>query len=348
MTSPEHLDGLLTELGLEEAATFTAVHGGDKDAVIRLFGGDPEQARPTELEELREHYDGDLILVSRSGPAVVVVESNGYEGSREEVLRPLSGMGRTASAFWNINLVSRLSLAEDGLVSSALDMNAPEEVYGAHPDAWQPLLMGLTLGFPDWGSGLAAVERATGARFDTPWVQGPHRAVKIEPVPDHLLPQGLADSPLLKREPFVGYLADLAPALGRMGRHALDLALAHLDLSEHPLALAALAADGLDAAARARLRDELAATHHTYLSHAHTRAEEDDAFVPAWESPSQLSFRRAAVFGVLADCVAADLPVGRLPDIVSDLATVVVGGDERVQEFRMVEHLHTAARRGLR
>ncbi len=257
-------------------------------------------------------------------------------------------MGRTASAFWNINGVSRLSLAEDGLVSSALDMNQPEEAYGARPDAWQPLLAGLTLGFPGWGAGLRAVELATGARFDAAWAQGPHRAVKIESVPAHLLPQGLADSPLLKREPFVSYLADLGPALGRMRRHALELALAHLDLREHPLALAALAATGLEAAARTRLRDELTATHDRYLSHAHARAEEDDDFVPAWRSPSQLSFRRAAVFGVLAECVAADLPVGCLPDIVSDLVAVVVNDGERSQEFRMVEYLHAAALRSLR
>ncbi|MFI8933288.1 hypothetical protein ACIG3E_37175 [Streptomyces sp. NPDC053474] len=207
---------------------------------------------------------------------------------------------------------------------------------------------GLTLGFPGWGAGLRAVELATGARFDAAWVQGPHRAVRIEPVPDHLLPQGLIDSPLLKRQPFAGYRADLGPSLGRMRRHAFDLALAHLDLREHPLALAALEVDGLEAATRVRLRDGLAATRDTYLSHAHARAEADDDFVPAWESPSQLSFRRAAVFSVLAECVAADLPAGCLPDIVSDLATVVVGDSARVQEFRRVEHVHPAALRGLR
>lgn len=57
---------------------FTAVRGGDEDAMIRLFGGDPERARPMNLEKLRDHYDKDQILVSGSGPAVVAVENNAH------------------------------------------------------------------------------------------------------------------------------------------------------------------------------------------------------------------------------------------------------------------------------
>ncbi|MFI7344020.1 DUF6461 domain-containing protein [Streptomyces sp. NPDC050085] len=350
MTSPQHLDGLLTDLGLAEAATFTAVRGADEDAVIRLFGGDLGQASPMYLEELREHYDGDLILVSRSGPAVVVVENNNYQGAREEVLRPLSRLGRSASAFWNVNAVSQLSLAEDGLVLSMLDMVMPEDAFGARPEAWQPLLEGLAFGVGSgWGEGLAAVERATGARFDSAWVRGPHRAVAITPVPQYLLGQGLIDSPLLKREPFVSYLADLGPALvGQMRRHALDLALAHADLRAHPLALAALAADEILAAARERLRDDLTVAHEMALSQSHAlRADEDDDFAPEWERPSHLAYRQAIVFGVLAQCVAAHLPTTTdgLPDILSSLVMAMTGDSERVEEFWMVDHLHNAAGR---
>ncbi len=88
------------------AATFTAVHGADEDAAIRLFGGDPERARPREIENLCIQDYGERTLPFRSGSADVVVEDNGYQGSREEVLRPLSRLGRTASAFWNVNAVS--------------------------------------------------------------------------------------------------------------------------------------------------------------------------------------------------------------------------------------------------
>ncbi len=332
------------------AATFTAVRGSDEDAVIRLFGDEPGRARTMDLEDLREHYDGDLILVSRSGPAVVVVECNGYQGSREEVLRPLSRLGRAASAFWNVNAVSRLSLAEDGLVSAVLDMVVPENVFGARPDAWRSLLEGLSFGVgAGWGEGLAAVERATGARFDDAWVRGLHRVVEIAPVPQYLLGQGLVDSPLLKREPFVGYLADLGPALlGRMRCHALDLALAHAGLREHPLAVAALAADEVPAAAREQLRDALTAAHDVTLAQARAlRAGEADDFEPEWERPSHLAFRQAIVFCVLARCVAAHLhsTTGCLPDILSSLVTAMTGDSERVKEFWMVDHLHGAVQR---
>ncbi|MGW7079763.1 DUF6461 domain-containing protein [Streptomyces sp. NPDC054866] len=350
MTSPQHLQGLLADLGLEQAATFTAVHGGDEDAVIRLFGGNPEQWRPLRLEELREHYESDLILVSRSGPAVIVVENNNYQGSREEVLRPLSRHGRTASAFWNVNAVSQLSLAEDGLISSAFEMITPEDTFGARPDAWQPLLEGLNLDDDHlWGTGLAAVERATGARFDNSWVHGPHRAVEITRVPQYLLGQGLIDSPLLKREPFISYLAGLGPSLLKpMRHHALDLALAHAHLREHPLAVAALTAATLPADARVRLREDLTAAHDQVLPQARALlSSEPGDFEPEWERPSHLAFRQAIVFGVLAQCVAAHLPTQAdgLPDILSSLVTAMTGDGARVEEFWMVKHLHDAARR---
>ncbi|MFI8933996.1 DUF6461 domain-containing protein [Streptomyces sp. NPDC053474] len=350
MTSPQHLDGLLTHLGLAEAATFTAVRGGDEDAVVRLFGGDPEQARPMRLEDLRNHYVTNLILVSRSGPTVVVVENNGYQGSREEVLRPLSRLGRTASAYWNVNAVSRLSLAEDGLIQSVLDMVVPEDPFGARPDAWDPLLEGLDLADGHgWGEGLTAVERATGVRFDDAWVRGPHRVVEITPVPEYLLGQGLIDSPLLKREPFASYLAELGPGLlGPMRRHALDLALAHADLRHHPLASAALTAHTIPAAARQRLRDELTAAHDQALPQARALLiGEPKEFEPEWERPSHRLFRQAIVFGVLARCVAAHLPApaDRLPDVLSSLTTAMTGDGERVEEFWMLAHLHDAARR---
>ncbi|MFG3253408.1 DUF6461 domain-containing protein [Streptomyces sp. NPDC048172] len=344
MTSPERLDGLLTGWGLQVTATITAVHSGDEDAVIRHFGGDPGTARPMPLEELSEHYDRDLVLISRSGPAVVVVENNGYQGSREEVLRPLSRLGRTASAFWNVNAVSRLSLAEDGLISSALDMVVlDEEPFGARPDAWEPLLEGLDFEIDErWGVGLAAVERATGARFDDAWARGPHRAVEIRPVPEYVLGQGSADSPLLQREPFVGYLADLDSAPGpalleRMRHHALDLALAHAELREHPLASAALTHP---VAGPERLRGELGAARDTALARSRAlRAGEATDFEPEWERPSHLAFRQAVVLSVLADYVAGD------SDVVSALINAMTGDGERTQEFWMVHQLHHAATR---
>ncbi|WP_125264437.1 DUF6461 domain-containing protein [Streptomyces alboflavus] len=353
MTSPQQLDELLTGLGLDVAATFTAVHGADEDAVIGLFGGDPEHARPMKLTDLRDQDRGDRILVSRSGTAVVVVEDNGFQGSREEVLRPLSRLGRTASAYWNVNAVSRLSLAEDGLIASAFEMILPEEPeyrFGVRPHAWDPLLEGLNLDDDTdclWGTGLAAVERASGAQFDEAWAHGPHRTVPITPVPEYLLGQGHINSPLLNREPFISYLAGLEPAMvERMRRHGLDLALEHAGLRDHPLALAALTAHTLPVTAREQLRDDLTAAHDQALPKSHTlRAAEPEDFEPEWERPSHLLFRQALLFEALSWCVAAHLPTpaDRLPDILNFLATAMTGDSERTKEFGMVQHLHHAA-----
>ncbi|MFF4795929.1 hypothetical protein ACFY2M_41050 [Streptomyces sp. NPDC001276] len=101
MNSAAHHDRLLADLGLSIAATFTAICTTDEDDVIRCFGGDPAQARPGTLSDTKDGWDGEKqrIAVSRSGTTVVVVEGNQFQGSREEVLRPLSRLGRTASAF---------------------------------------------------------------------------------------------------------------------------------------------------------------------------------------------------------------------------------------------------------
>ncbi|WP_189870318.1 DUF6461 domain-containing protein [Streptomyces bluensis] len=137
MNSAAHCDRLLADLRLSTAATFTAICTADEDNVIRCFGGDPAQARPGTLSDTTGGWDGEKprIAISRSGTTVVVVEDNQFQGSREEVLRPLSRLGRAASAFWNVNANSRLSLAEDGLVQSAFDLYRPDQPHGAAPHA---------------------------------------------------------------------------------------------------------------------------------------------------------------------------------------------------------------------
>src|SRR3954470_13086843 len=80
---------LVDELCLAEGGCVTAVRGRDVDAVIRCFGGDPDGPgrvlRLPELEELLGDGDRQRIAVTVAGSAVVVVEVNGFGGSREEV-----------------------------------------------------------------------------------------------------------------------------------------------------------------------------------------------------------------------------------------------------------------------
>ncbi|MGW0912332.1 DUF6461 domain-containing protein [Streptomyces sp. NPDC002784] len=239
MTAPSGNEQPLDSLGQMSAATFTVVRGAQEADVIRLFGGQPEHARQVTLATFLTDYDVERIAVSRSGSTVVILENNGYQGSREEVLRPLSQLGRAASAFWNVNAHSQLSLAEEGLILSSFDSLFPDDIYGTRPDAWQPLLQGISFGTSDWGAGLVALQRATGARLDDAWAAGPHLAVNIVPVRRSLVPQELVGSPLLQQEPFASYVTDLGPhLLPQMQRYALELAISHAGISDHALVVA--------------------------------------------------------------------------------------------------------------
>ncbi|MFI6089175.1 DUF6461 domain-containing protein [Streptomyces sp. NPDC051218] len=354
MTAPRFSDPPLAELGQMSAATFTVVRGAEEADVIRVFGGRPELARRLTLATFPVDHDVERIAVSRSGSAVVVVESNGYQGSREEVLRPLSQLGRAASAFWNVNAHSQLSLAEDGLVLSSFDMLCPNECHGTRPDAWQPLLRGLTFGTSasasasasDWSAGLTALQRASGARLDAAWAAGPHLAVDIIPVRRVLVPQDLVASALLRQEPFAGYVGDLGPhLLPRMQRYALELAVFHAGISDDALVVAALDTKETPDAGRERLRGELFTAYHDGVQEGRRLSVTDpDDNRPEWQLPSHLVARRAIVLHALAEYLAPELSqdMGH-HDPEYTLTAAMTGEGELVERFWLLHRLYKAS-----
>jgi hypothetical protein len=108
---------------------------------------------------------------------------------------------------------SQLSLAEHGDILSQFEMLFPDQRDGRDLGAWDRHLDGLSFGAgTEWrASGLCAVLRAAGARPGSGWADQSFRVVEISPVAPVVLPQGLADSPLLTQQPFADYLADLGP-----------------------------------------------------------------------------------------------------------------------------------------
>ncbi|MGW2229911.1 DUF6461 domain-containing protein [Streptomyces formicae] len=346
MTAPGADDQPLASLAEITAATFTVVRGAEEAEVIRIFGGDPGRARAATLDSLPVDFDEEHVVVSRSGETVITLEWNGYQGSRAEVLRPLSQLGRTASAFWNVNHHSQLSLAEDGLVLSSFDMLFPEDVHGARPGAWQPLLEGISFGSSTWLSGLAALQRATGARLNAAWAAGLHLAVNIVPIQRILVPQEIVGSPVLREDPFASYVSELGPRLlPRMQRYALELAISYAGISEHPLVVAALAAEGDPAAARKRLQDELTAAHHEGVREGRRlRITDPDDNRPEWERPSHLAARRAIVLAALAEYLAPDLSydMGR-DDPEYTLAAAMTGEGDLVDRFWLLHRLYRAS-----
>ncbi|MFI9767091.1 DUF6461 domain-containing protein [Streptomyces sp. NPDC052415] len=274
------------------------------------------------------------------------MENNGYQGSREEVLRPLSQLGRAASAFWNVNARSQLSLAEEGLVLSSFDMLFPDDIHGTRPDAWQPLLQGLSFGTSDWGAGLVALQRATGARLDAAWAAGPHLAVDIVPVRRALVPQDLVGSPLLQQDPFASYVTDLGPhLLPQMQRYALELAISHAGITDHALVVAALEAKDTPAVARERLRDGLTTAYYEGVHEGRRLSITDaDDSRPEWELPSHLAARRAIVLHALAEYLAPDLShdMGH-HDPAYTLTAAMTGESDDTERFWLLHRLYKAS-----
>ncbi|MEH6374055.1 DUF6461 domain-containing protein [Streptomyces sp. KLMMK] len=369
MTAPHAHDSTVERFAMSEAACVTAVAGADEADVIRCFGGDPAEARAARtFADLGgvETGSGRLqcIVVSRTGSTVVVWEDNGFEGTREEVLRPLSGLGRAASAFWNVNAHSRLSLAEDGLVQSSLDMLFPDDRGGARPEAWDRYLHGLDFDSPagsTWAVGMIAVARATGARLDTAWETGPQRIVPIRPVKEAVLHQCDEDSSLLAEPPFDHYMADLGPHhLPHMRQYAFELALQHTGLDRDPLALSALAGGDGTAAGREELRTRLAAAQSADREQAFAlmRDEPDDFDedepIPAWTLPSHVFHIRSAMWWALEERLAAgDRAPGDStyrpeyrPDPESLLTYAVRGPGGSAERYWLLTSLMRAAARG--
>jgi hypothetical protein len=109
---------------LDMHGTITVVTGSGAAEVIRAFGGDPE--RPESLSQIRsEELQGQPleftiavlpVTASDGGPAVIVVESTGFQGTDRRVLERASANGRAASFHQNAKGMTTLSFAEGGEV----------------------------------------------------------------------------------------------------------------------------------------------------------------------------------------------------------------------------------------
>ncbi|WP_181773981.1 DUF6461 domain-containing protein [Amycolatopsis pittospori] len=160
---PEAVYRWVGDSDLGEAATVTMVAGASPEEVLRGFGADP--AEPVSALDLSEDFDLDpWVVVLRVEGGVLAVEFNGFQGSHRPVLEPLSRAGRTASFFWNINAVTRLSFADKGIVHAAFELGCADEA--EDPDVIEAL---AGLDFDNYRDrrerAFVAVERYTGYRM---------------------------------------------------------------------------------------------------------------------------------------------------------------------------------------
>jgi hypothetical protein len=83
---------------LRDGACITLVGPPDAEGVVRGFGGDLSEARPVSLAAVELlSVDEPAIAVRTVGEWLLVVEVNGWQGARPEVLRRVSAGGRVVS-----------------------------------------------------------------------------------------------------------------------------------------------------------------------------------------------------------------------------------------------------------
>ncbi|MBB4772296.1 DUF6461 domain-containing protein [Actinomadura livida] len=270
---------------LSEAATVTVVTGAEVTDVLRAFNADP--ARPESLlaigeDMLRNQSIDPWVAVLDLGGAVLAVEYNGWQGSKEPVLTRASAGGRAASMYWNVNALTRLSFAEHGEVLWAEepfgDLDAPPEIAPALAD----------LDFADhhrrkYMMGALAVERFTGHGFtaaDLARIEAADIAFRIVPDlpalhPYHPRPGGQPEAPTGLTEPALRDLAWWAAA--QAARYA--------GLAEDPDITASVAARALTPPAHLRARrSQLGDGEHRWVWFALHRATNPDPLAAATDA----------------------------------------------------------------
>ncbi|WP_193608282.1 DUF6461 domain-containing protein [Nocardioides lijunqiniae] len=123
------------DLPVGEAGCVTVVPAADEAAVLTAFGVQPETAWTVDSLEgaisASELPSVEWVYVARVGDALVVVEENGYQGTRREVLAPASkasGTHKAAAFFWNVNALTEFAAARRGRIQCSV------EILGAEPE----------------------------------------------------------------------------------------------------------------------------------------------------------------------------------------------------------------------
>lgn len=173
------------------ALTVAVVTGGEESAVIRGYGGRPEERMEltlAEAERMAARDGGGVVCVLGAAGQVVAVESNGWSGSIPELARRLSAPPATGffSVSWSVEATFRILAATAGVVTEWFD-----PLYGGAAAGPADLV-------PPWAAGagfvpgrlraacLAAVADRTGVDFAAEWLQAPLPAYRI-PDPELLL-----------------------------------------------------------------------------------------------------------------------------------------------------------------
>lgn len=147
-----------------------------EDVAGRL-GGDPAGIRELPWDaayDLDGPYDGQVVHLAQAGPAVMMLEVNGFRGAGESA-QALSDGTRVHSAYWNINAVSALTCAALGCLLVTFEGLFPDRRQGldigALDEELDPLYTALSAPRSDFRPVIMAiVERRTGVRLGEDWL----------------------------------------------------------------------------------------------------------------------------------------------------------------------------------
>lgn len=193
----EYYRDLMRSTGLDVALCWSVVRGLSKpvtiEDVVRRMGGDPTTLRERPLAAAYDDYDPDapLIHLAQPGPAVIVVENNGFQATRPEVLRELSTDAVVHNIYWQVNGHDRWAYAVWRKVLATVDLEFPENRSGDDPDCvasdLDPLLRSYDR--PHRYAGLAAISLRTGVRLDADWLARPQLSFVATPLPSDPTPR---------------------------------------------------------------------------------------------------------------------------------------------------------------
>jgi hypothetical protein len=165
-----------------EAACVTLVRSSDPGHVGRSRSASLTQAAA-------ELGDGPAIAVRAADGWVLVIEVNGWQGSRPEVLRRVSADTQAVSVFWNVNGQTWFSYAAAGEVVGAFEAMSPGQRQGTDPASLAEACSGLPWETADWVPlMLALTARLTGLRPEPEWLAGVFLIVPLEPLAEAVVP----------------------------------------------------------------------------------------------------------------------------------------------------------------
>nr|WP_055507926.1 DUF6461 domain-containing protein [Nonomuraea pusilla] len=215
-----HYEGLVSAW-FSDPTCLTWCEASGLDDVARAFGADLAAAESMSFEDAQlEQYNADIpgilpsLVAGTIGDWTLVVEPNGCEGARPEVLKVLSARGRAVNVLLDGGQYDRLSYAAAGRLLAVRLTSSPSRSDRLPGDADAVIdavgtddVIGLQ------AATLLAAEHITGVRLTEEWLlDGALTRLLVErPLPDDIVPDQLRDHRVLNRPEVRAILDDLSP-----------------------------------------------------------------------------------------------------------------------------------------